>query len=423
MKMNRPENKTVLSNGIRVITANMPQSCSVSMGIWVNSGARDESEEESGLSHFIEHMLFKGTAKRSAFQISKEFDSMGGNTNAFTSMETTCYHSKVITSHIITASDLLFDIFLNSEFDIKEIEKERPVIIQEIGMVEDSPEDYIHHLSGQCFFKNNPLGSSVLGTRSNIINFKPEKIKEFFTLRYQPSRIIISVAGNIEHENILDIVCPVFESYQNTSSFPERINPDVQKGANIFDKDLEQAHICVLYKGLPLTDERRYAFSLINTILGGNMSSRLFQEIREKRGLAYSVYSFISSYIDTGMFGAYAAVDPDNALDAAALIIKEIKKIKENTISDSELKESVEYTKGCLLLASESTDNQMFRQAQNEIIFNRHIPLQEVIDKIESVKKDTVSDLANLLFDPANLSLTVLGPVADKKQFMDVLNS
>ncbi len=421
--MYRPENKTVLSNGVRIITNNMPHSCSVSMGIWVTAGARDESQEESGLSHFIEHMLFKGTTKRSAFQIAKEFDAMGGNANAFTSMETTCYHTKVITSHINTAADLLFDIFLNSTFDINEIEKERPVIIQEIGMVEDNPEEYIHLLSDQCFFKNNPLGSSVLGTRSNIISFKPEKIKEFFKIRYQPSAIVISVAGNIEHNQILDIIGPVFESYENTSFPPERITPDAQKGLNIFGKDLEQVHICALYKGLSLTDERRYAYSLINTILGGNMSSRLFQQIREKRGLAYSVYSFVSSYIDTGMLCAYAAVDPGNALEAADLIIKEVENIKKRPIDDFEIKDAVEYSKGCLILASESTDNQMFRQAQNEINLNRHVPLQEVIGKIESVTKDEVFDLANLLFNFDNLSLTILGPVSDKKQFEDILKS
>lgn len=421
--MCRPENKTILSNGIRVITRNMPHSCSVSMGIWVKAGTRDESQEENGLSHFVEHMLFKGTSNRSSFQIAKEFDAMGGNSNAFTSMEATCYHTKVITSNIKTAADLLFDIFLNSIFDIEEIEKERPVIIQEIGMIEDSPEDYIHLLSGQSFFKNNPLGFSVLGTRSNVINFKPEKVKEFFNRLYQPSRIVISVAGNIEHDYILDIIRPVFESYENTSFLPERITPDTQNGVNVFDKDLEQVHICALFKGLSLIDERRYAFSLINTMFGGNMSSRLFQEIREKRGLAYSVYSFISSFTDTGMFGAFAAVDPGNALDAAALILKEIKKFKKYAIDDQELKDAVEYTKGCLLLASESTDNQMFRQAQNEINFGRPIPLHEITAKIESVTKDEVYDLANLLFDSDNLSLTVLGPVSDKKQFMDVVNS
>ncbi|MGB5159105.1 M16 family metallopeptidase [Desulfobacterium sp. N47] len=421
--MSQPENKTILPNRIGIITKNMPHACSVSMGIWVKAGTRDESQEENGISHFVEHMLFKGTSKRSAFQIAKEFDAMGGNSNAFTSMETTCYHTKVITSHVKTATDLLFDIFLNSLFDTKEIEKERPVIIQEIGMVEDSPEDYIHLLSGQCFFKNNPLGFSVLGTRSNVTNFKPEKVKEFFELLYQPSRIVISVAGNIEHNNILDLVGPIIESYKNNTFSPERITPDVQGGVNIFEKDLEQVHICALFKGLPISDERRYAFSLINTILGGNMSSRLFQEIREKRGLAYSVYSFISSYSDTGMFGAFAAVDPENAFDAADLIIKEIKKIIKHAIDDQELKDAVEYTKGCLLLASESTDNQMFRQAQNEINFKRHIPLHEITGKIESVTKDEVYDLACLLFGSGNLSLTVLGPVPDKSKFMDVLNS
>lgn len=419
--MCQPENKTLLENGIRILTKNMPYSCSVSMGVWVNAGARDESPDESGLSHFIEHMLFKGTATRSAFQIAKEFDAMGGNTNAFTSMETTCYHAKVITSHAKTAADLLTDIFLNSTFDFEEVEKERPVIIQEIGMVEDNPEDYIHLLSGQCCFRNNPLGHSVLGTRGNILNFNTDKIKEFFICRYQPQRTVVSIAGNIEHNQILDVVGPAFESLKKGSGFPGRVTPDVRPGVNLFEKDLEQVHICGSLKGLSLTDEKRYAFSLMNTILGGNMSSRLFQEIREKRGLAYSVYSFISSYADTGVLGAYVAVDPGNVVEASNIIIKEIKRLKENSVDTDELKDAVEYTKGCLLLSSESTDSQMFRQAQNEINFGRNIPLPEVINAIESVTKEDIFDLAGSLFNSDNLALTLLGPFSDKKQLENLL--
>ncbi len=419
--MFRPENKTTLDNGIRILTHNMPHSHSVSMGVWVNAGARDESEDESGLFHFIEHMLFKGTAKRSAFQIAKEFDAMGGNTNAFTSMETTCYHARVINSHTQTAADLLTDIFLNSTFDCEEIEKERPVIIQEIGMVEDNPEDYIHLLAGQCCFQNNPLGYSVLGTRENVLNFNADKIKDFFRCRYQPQRTIVSIAGNIEHNQILDAVGPAFGFLKRGDGFPERVTPSAHPGVNLFEKNLEQVHICVSLKGLSLTDERRYAFSLMNTIIGGNMSSRLFQEIREKRGLAYSVYSFNSSYADIGVIGAYVAVDPCNAVEASDVIIREIKRLKENGVDQGELKDAVEYTKGCLLLSLESTDSQMFRQAQNEINFGRNIPLPEIINAIESVTPENIYDLAGILFGSDNLSLTLLGPFADKKQLESIL--
>jgi predicted Zn-dependent peptidase len=419
--MSRPENKTLIENGIRILTNNMPHSCSVSMGVWINAGARDESIEESGLFHFIEHMLFKGTAKRSAFQLAREFDAMGGNTNAFTSMETTCYHAKVITSHAKTAADLLTDIFLNSTFDPEEVEKERPVIIQEIGMVEDNPEDYIHLLAGQCCFKDNSLGYSILGTRENVLGFDANRIKAFFRCRYQPQRSIVSVAGNIEHNQILDIVGPALEKLERGDGFPERAVPSVHPGVNLFAKDLEQVHICVSQKGLSITDERRYAFSLMNTLLGGNMSSRLFQEIREKRGLAYSVYSFISSYADTGVTGAYVAVDPCNVVETVEIIIKEIKKLTEKLVTPVELKDAVEYTKGCLLLSSESTDSQMFRQAQNEINFGRNIPLQEVIDAVESVTPEDISVLAEALFDIRNISITILGSFNDKKKIENIL--
>ncbi|RPJ17641.1 MAG: insulinase family protein [Desulfobacteraceae bacterium] len=419
--MSRPENKTTLDNGIRIITHNMPYSRSVSMSVLVNVGARDELPVESGLSHFIEHMLFKGTKRRSSFEIAKEFDAMGGNANAFTSMETTCYHTKVITSHTAAAADILSDIVLNSAFDPEEIEKEKPVIVQEIGMVEENPEDYIHVLAGRCCWGDNPLGSSVLGTRESIAGFDSDKIKEYIRSRYQPQRTFISVAGNIEHNHILDIIGPAFESAEKRSDFPERSIPEVNKGLNIYEKDIEQAHICVFLKGLSLTDPDRYAFSLLNTVIGGNMSSRLFQEIREKRGLAYSVYSFISSYADTGMFGAYAAVDPANAVEAADLIIRELRKIKLDAISSGELKAAIEYSKGCLLLASESTDNQMFRQAQNEMNFGRFMPLDEVINEMESVKESEILNLAGRLCNTNSLGITILGPVSGEKQFKDLM--
>ena len=420
--MDTPVAKTTLKNGIRIVTKNMPYTRSVSMGVWVNVGARDESAPESGLSHFIEHMVFKGTHKRSAFQIAKEFDAIGGNTNAFTTMENTCYYARVIDSHTETMVDILSDIFVNSVFDPGEIDKERPVILQEIGMVEDSPDEYVHMLSGHNFWGENPLGRSILGTPENIARFDAQTLQKFFRRLYQPDRIIISAAGNIDHEHLIELVEPVFGTLQSRDGFPQRKTP---RGCSVVDlnhRNLEQMHICFSARGLSITDPRRYACSLLNTILGGNMSSRLFQEIRERRGLAYSVYSFISSHVDTGMFGFYVGVDPRRAQETTRLVLDEIDRIKNEPVESSELNGAMEYTKGSLLLASESVDNQMVRSAQNEIHFGDDITLQSIIEKVEAVTAEEIRDLANELFNRKQMTLTLLGPLdADKKEFEKIL--
>jgi len=421
--MDQTVNKTTLNNGIRILSKKIPHARSVSMGVWVNVGARDESLSENGLSHFIEHMIFKGTKKRSALQIAKEFDCIGGNTNAFTTMENTCYHAKVMDTHLETMVDILSDIFLSSVFDSIEVEKERAVIFQEIGMTEDSPEEYIHILSGNTYWGNNPLGRSILGPRENVLSFDAETIRGFFSRLYQPERILISVAGNVEHNHFANLVGQQFESINASNGFPVRITPTGQSKVTIHSKDLEQIHICMNAKGLSITDQKRYAFSLINTILGGNMSSRLFQEIRENRGLAYSVYSFISSHVDTGMYGVYVGVDPKNAKEAIEIILNEIFKLKKTAVDSTELQSAKEYTKGNLMLASESIDNQMVRLAQNEIHFSRYIPLQEVVNKIEEVTTDDIIDLASTLFGNDQFAISLLGPVADKKSYEDILTA
>jgi len=420
--MDDPVAKTTLKNGIRIVTKNMPYARSVSMGVWVNVGARDESALESGLSHFIEHMIFKGTKKRSAFQIAKEFDAIGGNTNAFTTMENTCYYARVIDSHTETMVDILSDIFVNSVFDPGEVDKERPVILQEIGMVEDSPDEYVHMLSGQNFWGENPLGRSILGTPENLARFDAPIIKNFFHRLYQPDRIVISAAGNIDHPRLVELVEPVFGTIASQDGFPQR---EIPRGCSVVDlnhRNLEQLHICLSSRGLSITDPRRYACSLLNTILGGNMSSRLFQEIRERRGLAYSVYSFISSHVDAGMFGFYMGVDPSRAQETTRLVLEELDRIKNEPVESSELTGAIEYTKGSLLLASESADNQMVRSAQNEIHFGDDIALQTIIEKIEAVGADDIQDLANDLFNRSQMTLTSLGPLdADKKEFEEIL--
>jgi predicted Zn-dependent peptidase len=419
--MDQAIQKSVLKNGVRILTKRMPHIHSVSMGVWVNVGARDESLAESGLSHFIEHMIFKGTEKRTSFQIAKEFDSIGGHTNAFTSAENTCYYAKVMDTHLDTMVDILSDIFLNSVFDEKEVENERAVILQEISMLEDSPDEYVHVLSGRNIWGKNSLGRLILGTRENVASFDANTIRGFFSRFYQPERIVISIAGNVEHQRFTDLVGPAFESVRPGDGFPERITPDGRFLIDLHHRKLEQVHICLGVKGIPVTDPRRYAYSLMNTILGGNMSSRLFQEIRERRGLAYSVYSYITSYADTGIFGSYVGVDPKNAYKSVQLILKEIFKLKENVVDFDELRDAKEYTKGSLMLSSESNDNQMVRLAQNETHFGRYLSLKDILDEIESVTPNDILELAQNLFQTDQFALTTLGPITDDKEYQEIL--
>jgi predicted Zn-dependent peptidase len=337
-------------------------------------------------------------------------------------MENTCYYARVIDSHTETMVDILSDIFVNSVFDPGEIDKERPVILQEIGMVEDSPDEYVHMLSGRNFWGENPLGRSILGTPENLARFDAQILKNFFQRLYQPDRIIISAAGNIDHHRLVELVEPVFGTIQSRDGFPQRESPRACSVVNLNHRNLEQLHICLGARGLSITDPRRYTGSLLNTILGGNMSSRLFQEIRERRGLAYSVYTFISSHVDAGMFGVYMGVDPRRAQETTRLVLEELDRIKNEPVESSELTGAIEYTKGSLLLASESVDNQMVRSAQNEIHFGDDIALQAIIEKVEAVTADEIRDLANELFNRNQMTLTSLGPLdADQKEFEDIL--
>lgn len=406
--------KTVLKNGIRILTKKIPQVRSVSMGVWVNIGARDEKENENGLSHFIEHMLFKGTSKRTAYQLAKEFDAIGGQTNAFTSMEVICFHAKVMDSHLETMTEILSDIFLKSLFDPNEVENERPVILSEIGMAEDNPEEYIHMLLERDMWEGHPLGRSILGTRESISGFSADKIKDFFYNFYQQDKIIISVAGNIEHDKLVDLIGPAFENVSSDKTLPERKPPVQTSEVTIVNRKLEQVHMCIGTSGLCITDPNRFAASLTNTILGGNMSSRLFQEIREKHGLAYSVYSFTSAGVDSGLFGIYVGTSPETVEKAADLIFKEIRKLKDKSVTEEELQDAKEYTKGNIMLSSESTDNQMVRLAQNEIHFGKYITLSEIIKKIDAVTCDEINALTNQLFNSSiKPSVALLGPIKE----------
>ncbi|MBI5588901.1 MAG: insulinase family protein [Deltaproteobacteria bacterium] len=413
--------KTLLSNGVRILSQRMPHVQSVSMGVWVNIGSRDETDAENGLSHFIEHMMFKGTQKRSAFEIAKAFDAIGGYTNAFTSMENTCYHAKVMANHLETMSEILTDIFLNSLFDETEIEKERPVIFQEIGMLEDTPDEYVHQLAARSFWGDNPLGRSILGTHDNILQFDSKNIRSFFERLYQPDRIVVTAVGNIEHDRLVDLARPAFEAIQTGNPIPNRGVPQSHFHVGIHPKDLEQVHICLNTPGIPTTDSRRYVLSLMNTILGGNMSSRLFQEIREQRGLAYSVYSFVSSFVDTGMSGAYAGVDPVHAFETVDLVLNTLQGLKDSPVTEDELQHAKEFTKGNLLMASESNENQMARLAQGEFHFGRYTPLKEILDEIDRVTPSDIQMLAEDIFQKNQMTLTLHGPVQEDSQFEQLM--
>lgn len=419
MKMPQAERKTVLGNGVRILTKQMPHVRSVSMGIWVNAGARDENPSENGLCHLIEHMLFKGTPKRTAFQIAKEFDAIGGQSNAFTSMENTCCHARVMDAHLTTMVDILSDIFLNSCFHEDEYEKERPVILQEIGMLEDNPEDYIHILLSRAFWGGQSLGQSILGTRENLLRFDVSAVKDFFLKFNQPDRVVIAASGNLIHDHFVDLTAPAFEAIPQGGNLPERISSFGSSDAIFCPKDIEQAHISIGLKGLSMTDPDRYALTLLNTILGGNMSSRLFQEIRERRGLAYSVYSFVSSYADAGMFGAYAAVESRQASKTVELIVKEMRRLKETPVDQEAVRDAKEYTKGNLMLSTESVDNQMARLAQNEFNLGRFVSLEEIMSEVDRVTPVDIQRLAEALFQSTPSSLALLGPVMDKAAVRD----
>jgi predicted Zn-dependent peptidase len=391
------------------------------MGVWVNVGARDEGPQESGLCHFIEHMIFKGTEKRNALQIAKEFDAIGGQCNAFTSKENTCYHAKVMDTYLDTMVDLLSDVFLNSVFDAHEVERERQVILQEIKMLEDTPDEHVHVLLAQAAWGDHPLGRSILGSPPTVSRFSASTIREYFQRAYQPQRIVVAAAGNLEHEAFAEMTARAFNVVRHEDHFPERTPPSMDRVVTTHPKNLEQVHMCLGTKGVPATDPRRYTCSVLNVILGGNMSSRLFQEIRERRGLAYAVYSFLSLYSDAGVSGVYVAVDRANTEEVLEIILKELKQIRKDPIDGSELENAKAYLKGGLYLSAESVENQMTRLAHNEIHFGRYVPLKEVEENIHRITAEGVLELAQDMFHNDAVSLTLLGPLEEERRFQEML--
>ena len=402
---------TVLENGMRVLTESIPHLHSVSVGIWLNVGSRDEQKNESGLTHFIEHMLFKGTEKRSALEIAKQLDAVGGMSNAFTSKENTCFHAKVLNTHLPLVVDILSDIFLHSVVDDQEVEREREVILQEINMVEDTPDEHVHLLFTEAFWDGNPLARPIFGSVKTVQSFNKELILEYLKRAYHPERIVVSAAGNVDHDHFVGLVEPPFSSIERNSHNFNRMVPQVNSKVNLYPRDLEQIHLCFGTRGTSVLEEERYSCSILNVILGGSMSSRLFQEVREQRGLAYSIYSFLSSHTDAGMLGIYGAVRPDNIRETLELIRGQLKQLKSEPISEAELRAAKEHIKGGIYLAAENSDNRMSRLAKNEIHFGRFVPYEEIEAGLERVTSTDVQNLAERIFQPDVMSLVLLGQV------------
>jgi Predicted Zn-dependent peptidases len=412
-------NKTVLSNGIRVVSEYIDHVRSISIGIWVKCGSRYEDQTTNGAAHFIEHMLFKGTKKRSAFEIASAIDSVGGMMNAFTGKELTSFYIKIPDYHLPMAVDLLADIFTNSSFDEKEIIKEQSVVLQEINMTEDSPDDYIHDYFEGVFWNGHPLGFPVLGTRSLVASLNRETLLSFFDTRYGGDNLVIAAAGNLKHGEFVDLVSKTFGSIPAKTINPQTNKPAVSSRVAVLKKDLEQAHMIMGVLAPSAVSPERYSGFLLNAILGGSMSSRLFQEIREKRGLAYAIHSFVSPYMDAGILGIYAGTGEERVPVVINLILEELKRLRNELLTEKELAQVKELIKGNFLLSMESTDSRMIRLAKNEISFGRHIPEDDVIASIDAVTAEDVRNIAFKIFKAGAISLAVMGRISEKDVSLD----
>jgi predicted Zn-dependent peptidase len=414
--------KTVLDNGTRIVSERLEHYRSVSLGIWVDVGSRDEVTADNGVSHFIEHMVFKGTHQRNSLQIAKELDAIGGLSNAFTGKEHTCFHSKVLDKHFPQLAEILSDIFLNPLFDSTDVSRERQVILQEINMLEDTPDEQIHVLFNRLFWADHPIGMSVLGTDESVAAINKETITSHIEKFYTPNRIIIAAAGNIDHDGLVTFFKPLFESMPSEDHAPTRSAPRTNAGLSCNTKNSEQIHICLGGRAPHLKSDLRFACAIFNTMLGGNMSSRLFQEIRENRGLAYSVYSFVSAYVDTGLFGVYVGTDPAEANRVLGLVKKEIRKMQNGGITQTELEAAREHLVGGIFLGAESTDTRMMRLAKNEFVFGRYMDFDELVSGLETVTLDEVVAVAEETFESDQVSLTTLGPVSEQELDLSCLD-
>jgi predicted Zn-dependent peptidase len=405
--------KEYLSNGIPVVMEPLKNMRSVAIGIWVKVGSRNEALDENGISHFLEHMFFKGTHKRTAKDIAIEIDSLGGELNAFTSKENTTFYVKILDEYIEKGVELLSDIFLHSTFPEEDIEKEKRIIKEEIKMVEDTPDDYVHDLFNQTIWGDTGLGQSVLGRRETVKSFTRDDLISHIKKYYGIKDVIIACAGNFEPESLLVILNKNLGSLRRGSEPVKDTHPLFNSRVEVFHKELSEAHVCMGVEGIPQASEKRYSLSVLNTILGAGVSSRLFQEIREKRGLTYSIYSFVSSYFDTGIWGVYAGVGRKRVRELVELILEETNNLRD-TLTEVELERAKNHLKGNIILGLESTGSRMNNIARQEIYYGRYYSPKEVMKEIDSIKLSQIKDLAEGLLKKEGFSITVYGSVYER---------
>jgi predicted Zn-dependent peptidase len=403
--------KSTLPNGVRVITEAMPAVRSASLGIWADVGSAAEGNERRGISHLVEHMLFKGTERRSAREIAETMDGVGGNLNAFTDKESTCYYAKVIDRHVPLAVDVLSDMFLHSVFDPEELAKEQKVVLEEIRMYDDSPDEMIHDLFIRTMWSGSNLGEPTIGYAETVSAITRDDLREHLRSRYAPNTVVVAAAGNVEHDQIVELFTKSFAGFEGFAASPVPERPRLTPAPLFRRKDTEQAYVVLGTRGLSVRDERRYALSVLDTLLGGGMSSRLFQEVREKRGLAYSIYSFQQGYRDAGLFGISVGTAPESVQECVDVILDELHGLAQNGVTPAELTLAKEHMKGSLTLSLESTSSRMIRLGRSEFSLGRNVTTEEIETKVDAVQAETVQALARELFASENLGLCVLGPI------------
>ncbi len=414
--------KKVLPNGLTILTEEMQHIRSVSIGIWLKTGSRDEDPAVNGISHFVEHMVFKGTKNRTALDIARQMDSIGGNMDAFTGKETICFNAKVLDEHLPIAMDVLSDLVLNPTFDAKDIHREKGVILEEIKMDEDNPDYLVHELFTQNFWKGHPLGKPILGTKETVKQLNQEAVFAFYRKRFAPNNLVISAAGSLDHKRFVDLVAERFRDLKPEANGFHGDAPQVfARMITRNKKALEQVQICMGAPSPHISHAKRYVSYILNTLLGGGMSSRLFQKIREEQGLVYSIYSDLNPYRDTGSLCVYAGTSKESAPKVVAEIAMEFRRLKDERIPDEELRRVKDQLKGSLMLSLESSTARMSNLARQDMYFDRFLDLDEIIERVEKVTADEVQEMAASMFRTDSVAVTVLGNLEGMKLSRDLV--
>ena len=414
--------RALLPNGLVVISEEMQHIRSVSIGIWIKSGSRDEDPQWNGISHFVEHMVFKGTKHRSAEDIARQVDSIGGNMDAFTAKETICFNIKVLDDHLPIAMDVLSDLVLNPVFETKDITRERSVILEEIKMDEDNPDYLVHEIFTQNFWKDHPLGKPILGTKETVRRFEQPVIFDYWGQRFNPSNMIICAAGHLNHKQFVGLVAEKFQHLKPVQNGYHTSPPHINPRINMRNKKaLEQVQICVGVPAYPIAHQKRYSSYVLNTVLGGGMSSRLFQNVRERQGLVYAIYSDLNPYRDTGCLSIYAGTSKESAPKVVQSIVAELRKLKTELVPPDELRRAKDQLKGSLMLGLESSTSRMSNLARQEMYFDRFAGLDELIEKIEAVQAEDLKQIAEEFFRQELIAVTVLGNLNGLKISRDQL--